>query len=111
MKKFLPLSYSSLKQFAISPNHFLAYRTNTSLNSMTLGTAHLGAEPEEFDSRYYVMPDGIRRGTNAYKEYLSIAASRGEEVEIIRRAACADREERTISLTIRCCTTSEVPHL
>jgi len=89
MKKFLPLSYSSLKQFAISPSHFLAYKKRTfkSTPSMTLGTAvhTLVLEPETFEDRYYVMPDDIRRGTNAFKEHEALAASRGDEVEILKK--------------------------
>ena len=89
MKKFLPLSYSSLKQFSISPSHFLAYkkRVFVSSPSMTLGTAvhTLVLEPETFDARYYVMPNDIRRGTNAFKEHQALAASRGEDVEILKK--------------------------
>ena len=88
MKKFLPLSYSSLKQFAISPNHFLAYKARETkpTASMILGTAlhTMVLEPAEFDARYLIIPDGTRRGTKAFKEFEALAASKGNDVEILK---------------------------
>jgi exodeoxyribonuclease VIII len=90
MKSYLPLSYSSLKQFAISPAHFIAYkaREHKPTASMLLGTAlhTLVLEPKEFNNRYLVIPDGTRRGTKAFKEFEALAAVRGEECEIIKES-------------------------
>ena len=95
-KPFLPLSFSSIKEFAKSPNHFLAYKNKTreATAAMTRGSAlhTFVLEPEEFEKRYLVAPD-IRRGTNAWKEVESAAGTReilkDSEFEIIERMASA----------------------
>ena len=95
-KPFLPLSFSSVKEFAKSPNHFLAYKnkTRTATSAMTRGSAlhTFVLEPDEFEKRYLVAPD-IRRGTLAWKEVESAAGDReilkDSEFEIIERMAAA----------------------
>ena len=80
MKKYLPLSFSSIKEFAKSPNHFIYYknRERTSSAAMIKGTAvhTMVLEPNEFEHRYFIAPDGIRRGTNAWKEIVAVAGER-----------------------------------
>lgn len=75
MKKLQrPLSYSSLKSFSNSPNHLLSYwnRERTSSSSMVKGSLihTLILEPDTFDDVYAIW-NGGRRGTNAYKEFLT----------------------------------------
>jgi hypothetical protein len=95
-KPFLPLSFSSVKEFAKSPNHFLAYKnkTRTATSAMTRGSAlhTFVLEPDDFEKRYLVAPD-IRRGTLAWKEVESAAGNReilkDSEFEVIERMAAA----------------------
>lgn len=66
------LSFSSLKAFAQSPSHFIAYKNKerTESPAMRLGTAaHCAVlEPEEFSKRYDLAVG--RKGTKLYKEQL-----------------------------------------
>lgn len=95
-KPFLPLSFSSVKEFAKSPNHFLAYKNKQreTTAAMTRGSAlhTFVLEPDEFEKRYLVSPD-IRRGTLAWKEVESAAGDReiikDSEFEIIERMAAS----------------------
>ena len=68
--KYYPLSFSSLKNFATSPAHFIAYKNREQHESpaMRFGTAVHAAilEPKEFVKDYKVLE--VRRGTKAYKE-------------------------------------------
>jgi hypothetical protein len=93
---YLPLSFSSIKEFAKSPNHFLAYKNKQkeTTAAMTRGSAvhTFVLEPDEFESRYLVAPD-IRRGTLAWKEVESAAGEReilkDSEFEVIENMAAA----------------------
>ena len=68
--KYYPLSFSSIKNFATSPAHFIAYknREQHETPAMRFGTAVHAAilEPREFAKDYKVLE--VRRGTKAYKE-------------------------------------------
>ena len=68
--KYYPLSFSSIKNFATSPAHFVAYknREQHETPAMRFGTAVHAAilEPKEFAKDYKVLE--VRRGTKAYKE-------------------------------------------
>jgi hypothetical protein len=107
MKKYLPLSFSSIKEFAKSPNHFIYYKNKKRKSSpaMLKGSAvhTMVLEPQEFELRYFVIPDGTNRGTKAWKEYASIAADREilKEVEYnviakMARMVCEHYDAREI---------------
>tara|TARA_R100001163_G_scaffold2920_2_gene4426 strand:+ start:6602 stop:7342 length:741 start_codon:yes stop_codon:yes gene_type:complete len=68
-----PLSYSSIKEFAKSPAHFIAYqnRDKKPTSAMELGTAihMLVLEEEKFKKEYNMC--NSRRNTNIYKEELA----------------------------------------
>ena len=101
MKKFVPLSFSSLKEFAKSPNHFIYYKQHerTATAAMTRGSAlHcLVLEPNEFENRYFIAPN-FRRGTKAWDECVEAAGTReiikDSEFEGIERMASAIMENR-----------------
>ena len=101
MKKFVPLSFSSLKEFAKSPNHFIHYkkRDRPTTAAMTRGSAlHcLVLEPDEFEQRYFIAPN-FRRGTKAWDECLAAAGTReiikDSEFEGIERMASAIMEHK-----------------
>ena len=69
-KEYYPLSFSSIKNFATSPAHFIAYknREQHETPAMRFGTAVHKAilEPLDFIKEYKVLE--VRRGTKAYKE-------------------------------------------
>lgn len=73
MNQKKPLSYSSLKEFAKSPAHYLAYlnREKKSTPAMELGSAiHMSVlEPDKFKERYYFTEH--RKNTKAYKELVA----------------------------------------
>ena len=77
MKPSRPLSYSSLKAFAKSPNHYLSYIDGKSKPSpaMELGTAiHCAVlEPDRFHETYDLSPH--RKNTKVFRE---MAAQRPE---------------------------------
>ena len=101
MKKYIPLSFSSLKEFAISPNHFIHYkqRQRVATSSMMRGSAlHcLVLEPNEFEQRYMIAPN-FRRGTKAWDECVVAAGEReiikDSEFEGIERMASAIMENK-----------------
>lgn len=101
MKKYIPLSFSSLKQFDVSPNHFIHYKNKkrVSTTAMTRGSAlHcMVLEPDEFEKRYFIAPN-FRRGTKAWDECLAAAGTReiikDSEHEGIERMASAVMENR-----------------
>ncbi len=68
-EKYYPLSFSSLKEFAKSPAHFIAYKNKqkTDTAAMRFGTAVHSAvlEPQKFELEY--LPTDLRRNTKAYK--------------------------------------------
>ena len=68
-KEYYPLSFSSIKNFATSPAHFIAYknREQHETPAMRFGTAVHKAilEPFDFIKEYKVLE--VRRGTKAYK--------------------------------------------
>tara|TARA_R110000787_G_scaffold43672_2_gene106964 strand:- start:1286 stop:2014 length:729 start_codon:yes stop_codon:yes gene_type:complete len=70
MKKDYTLSYSSIKEFAKSPAHYLAYinRERKSSPAMDLGIAvHMSIlEPKKFKDRFSVTE--LRKNTNAFKD-------------------------------------------
>lgn len=101
MKKYIPLSFSSIKEFAKSPNHFIYYknRQRETTAAMMRGSAlHcLVLEPDEFEKRYMIAPN-FRRGTKAWDECVSAAGDReimkDSEFEGIERMATAIMENR-----------------
>jgi|DEB0MinimDraft_10_1074344.scaffolds.fasta_scaffold43192_3 exodeoxyribonuclease VIII len=77
------LSVSALKQFAKSPNHYIAYcnRKFEPTPAMAFGSAvhTMILEPDQFDARYVVAPDVDRRtklGKEKYAEYQSSIGNR-----------------------------------
>lgn len=66
------LSYSALKQFEKSPNHYIQYVTkdrDNSSKSMNLGSATHAfiLEPDKFAERYFVAPKADKRTTEGKK--------------------------------------------
>lgn len=77
------LSYSALKAFAKSPNHYIDYVTGERQETaaMTFGSAFhcMVLEPDEWDSRYAVAPDVDRRTKAGKMEYnLFVAQNEGK---------------------------------
>jgi exodeoxyribonuclease VIII len=86
------LSYSSLKAFLKSPNHYLLYKQGTEpTEAMKKGSAAdcLILTPERFKDEYYVLDDTKKvlelseyknpRATKVYKEWLSKETERAQE--------------------------------
>jgi exodeoxyribonuclease VIII len=77
------LSYSALKAFAKSPNHYLQYvqREFQETNAMKQGSAlHcLVLEPEDFADRYIVAPEIDRRTKGGKAEYAAFLEAAGEK--------------------------------
>lgn len=71
-----PLSYSSLKEFRLSPKHYIHYLTKvrTVTPAMILGSAAecLILEPELFDKKYLVHGKIDRRTTKGKEAYLAL---------------------------------------
>ena len=93
--EFYPLSFSSLKSFATSPAHFIAYknRQQHETPAMRFGTAvHCAVlEPEKFEQEYKTLE--VRRGTKAYKELIEtypdatfLSVSEYNEIQKIKEA-------------------------
>lgn len=91
------LSYSSLKAFSESPADFIRYKMGAkeTTPAMAFGSMlHcLILEPEEFDSRYFLIEDedickeigGAKpRSTNKYKDWLSTQADKAGDREMIQ---------------------------
>ncbi|BAQ92513.1 nuclease [uncultured Mediterranean phage uvMED] len=93
-KQDRPLSYSSIKSFAKSPNHLIEYweRKRESTPAMLKGTLihTLILEPEEFGARYFILNDSEimeeiggknPRATKKYKEWKAdqLAENEGKE--------------------------------
>lgn len=83
------LSVSALKQFAKSPNHYLAYvaRKFEPTPAMAFGSAlhTMVLEPMQFDKRYAVAPNLDRRTKAGKEQYAEFSASVGER-EVISDA-------------------------
>jgi len=90
------LSFSALKSFAQSPQHFIRYKLGDKpqTDAMMLGKVlHcLVLEPESFDKKYFVLNDseicaqigGLKpRATKAYKEWVSGQQSKIQGREIV----------------------------
>ena len=77
------LSYSALKAFAKSPNHYLQYvqREFQETNAMKQGSAlHcLLLEPEDFADRYIVAPEIDRRTKAGKAEYAAFLEAAGDK--------------------------------
>jgi hypothetical protein len=75
MKQKRPLSYSSLKQFDVSPNHLLAYwnRDLEPSSAQIKGTLihTLTLEPDTFVDKYAIFEGKVKRG-KAYDEFLEL---------------------------------------
>ena len=73
------LSYSALKAFAKSPNHFIHYKTKDRVDSpaMAFGRAVHGyiLEPEKFDDDFQIMPKIDRRTKAGKEQYLELMES------------------------------------
>ena len=73
MKQDRPLSYSSLKQFDVSPNHLISYwnRDLTSSSAQVKGTLihTLTLEPDTFEEKYAIFEGKVKRG-KAYDEFV-----------------------------------------
>ena len=80
------LSYSSIKQFAKSPNHFLQYinREQETTPAMIKGSAFhvLTLEPDKFLDQYAIAPKVDRR-TKAGKETWANFSSENEGKQIL----------------------------
>ena len=76
------LSYSSIKAFAKSPNHFIDYKTREQPDKahFAFGRAFHGfiLEPEKFDSEYQVVPKVDRRTKAGKQEYLELMEAAGD---------------------------------
>ena len=93
----MKLSYSSLKEFAKSPNHFIQYieRKFEASDAMIFGSAvHCAIlEPDEFHNRYFVLDESeimeelkdakSPRATKAYKQWKMDEMSSAGEREIL----------------------------
>lgn len=80
-----PLSYSSLKEFAKSPRHYVDYlrKEKKPTPAMAFGSlVHcLLLQPNEFDKQFFVMPSIDRRTTEGKKAYAeALVQSEGKEV-------------------------------
>jgi exodeoxyribonuclease VIII len=77
------LSYSALKAFAKSPNHYLQYvqREFQETNAMKQGSAlHcLVLEPEDYADRYIVAPEIDRRTKGGKAEYAAFLEAAGDK--------------------------------
>jgi exodeoxyribonuclease VIII len=78
-----PLSFSSVKQFIKSPQHYIQYLTQErkQTDSMLLGSVvhNLILQPETFDDKYIVEPDFNKRtnqGKEDYQKFLELIAQR-----------------------------------
>lgn len=73
------ISFSALKAFDKSPNHYLQYIAGDApkTDAMTFGSAFhcFVLEPEEFDSRYIVLPKMDRRTKEGKAAFESFSAS------------------------------------
>lgn len=114
---FLPLSFSSLKAFSVSPLNFLNYKLHRppSTESMKFGTrVHLAVlEPEKFE-RDVVVYDGRRdKRTEEYREFM--AAHPGAEIvtpnEMGKLQMCRDRvwQHPSAASMLEHCQTRERP--
>jgi exodeoxyribonuclease VIII len=92
------LSYSALKAFAKSPNHYLQYvqREFQETNAMKQGSAlHcLVLEPEDFADRYIVAPEIDRRTKGGKAEYAAFLEAAGEKTVLT-----ADQAEAVFKMT------------
>jgi len=106
------LSYSSIKEFAKSPNHLLNYwsRESKPSQSMILGSAFhcLLLEPEKFNERYAVAPDVDKRTKEGKFQFEQFALSaEGREVitqgdyQTIQYMAAAARIDDVILMDIQ----------
>ncbi len=82
-----PLSYSSIKEFARSPRHYLEYITKPRFaptDAMKLGSmVHcLLLQPSEFDNQFLVAPE-INKRTNAGKEEWANLLAANEDKQIV----------------------------
>lgn len=104
-KHFYPLSFSSLKAFAQSPAHFVAYknRQHVETPAMRFGTAVHAAvlEPEKFAEEYRELK--VRRGTAAHKALVEehpnakwLAAGEWHDLQAITKAV--QRHPKAIEL-------------
>lgn len=104
-EQYYPLSFSSVKAFAQSPAHFIAYkaRKQHETPAMRFGTAvHMATlEPMKFAEAYKVLT--VRRGTAAYKKLCEdhpqaewLSQSEYEEICNVRDAVQRHEQARTL---------------
>lgn len=89
-KEFLverPLSFSSLKQFIKSPQHYIQHlkRDKKPTESMLLGSLihNMLLEPDGFDAKYIIEPDINKRtnqGKEDYQKFLDSVSDKGLQV-------------------------------
>lgn len=77
------LGSSKLKAFSESPLHYAKYEFNEDTTALAFGRAahSYNLEPETFYDNYCIMPNGMRRGTKAYKVFKSEHLNRTELTE------------------------------
>ena len=107
MKKLKrPLSYSSLKQFAQSPNHLLSYwegekkETSSMLKGTLIHTILL--EPEKLESEYAIWKGGRRAGAE-YKTFCEVNEGKNiikpEELEEAEK--CIEKANANVLLNLK----------
>ena len=112
MMKESRLSYSALKAFAKSPNHFIHYKTKERTDSpaMALGRAVHGfiLEREKFDDQFLIMPKldkRTKKGKEMYTELMATAQGKqlvdeGDMIIVKKIAEAVSQTESAMQLLI-----------